>query len=107
MSTGNYWYVSGNHSPARRCRCTCILIYTVEQRMFPGGSNDERLTDVGTRNCYIPKYSNHYLVSREDLLPAFTYTLELYNILTCVYNSSPIAGTGQFKFTSSPSSANT
>ena len=45
-----------------------VLLYTritVEQWMDPGGSNDERLTDVDTRNCYIPR-------SPQGSLRAFT-----------------------------------
>ena len=34
---------------AERNECS----YTVEQSMIPGGSNDERLTVLDTRNCYI------------------------------------------------------
>ena len=41
--------------PARLCRCTRIMVHecsdTVGQRMIPGGSNNERLTN--THNGYI------------------------------------------------------
>ena len=43
---------------------------TIEQSVIPGGSNDERLKDVDTRNCYICKVAQ-YRVSREALLQAF------------------------------------
>ena len=51
---------------------------TVEQRMIPRGSNNERLSDVDTRNCYICKVAQ-YLAFREALLCAFTYVLVLYS----------------------------
>ena len=38
--------------------------------MIPGDSNDERLTDIDTCNCYIENYAFH-----EALLHAFTYAL--------------------------------
>ena len=59
------------------------LIYecsnTVEQRMIPGGSNDKRLTDIDTCNCYICKVVQ-YLTSHEALLCAFTYALVYYGV---------------------------
>ena len=44
--------------------------------VVPGGSNDERLTDVDTRNCYICKQFNQYLASCEVLLRTFTYEVD-------------------------------
>ena len=57
---------------------------TVEQRMNSGGRNDERLTDIDTRNCYICKVAQ-YLASRKGLLRAFTYAL--VNIIKKISNS--------------------
>ena len=50
-TSGNHLLLNGVTIPVS------WLIYeyseTIEQKMIPGGSNDERLTDVGTRNFYI------------------------------------------------------
>ena len=45
--------------------------------MIPGGSNDERLTNVDTHNCYICKVAQ-YLASHEALLCAFMHVLVVY-----------------------------
>ena len=49
---------------------------TVEQSVIPGGSNDERLTNIDTCNCYICKVAQ-YLTPHEAHLHAFTYALVL------------------------------
>ena len=43
---------------------------TTEQMITPGGSNNERLADVGTHKCYICKVAQ-YLTSRETFVCAF------------------------------------
>ena len=34
---------------------SCFVVLTIEQSVIPGGSNDERLTDVDTRNATYAK----------------------------------------------------
>ena len=53
--------------------------------MIPGGSNDERLTNIDTRNCYILMCKvAQYLASFEALLRAFTYALVNTSTNACI-----------------------
>ena len=62
----------------RRKRLTRVLVqlHRPAEDDF-GGSNDERLTDRDTRNCYICKVAQ-YFASHKALLCAITYALVYY-----------------------------